>query len=172
MEGEVKEYPKQPRQPSVYSPELTKKICHAISTSEKGLHRLHKDLDWFPAPGTILKWRTEYPEFDIQYARAREEQHDLIAEQILEIIDNEEKDLIEGKKPNSAKVQRDRNRIDARKWLLSKLQPKKYGDKIDITSDGKKINTGAFPVPAEVFNQINAEVNNGIPQDSKPKEEA
>ena len=34
---------------------------------------------------------------------------------------------------------RSRIRIDARKWMLSKLQPEKYGDKMDYTSGGEKI---------------------------------
>ena len=38
-------------------------------------------------------------------------------------------------------IQRDRLRVDARKWMLGKMQPKKYGDKLDVTSDGEKIST-------------------------------
>ena len=37
-------------------------------------------------------------------------------------------------------IQRDRLRVDARKWALSKMNPKKYGDKVDVTSGGEKIN--------------------------------
>ena len=42
---------------------------------------------------------------------------------------------------NSEYVQRSRIRIDTRKWIASKLKPKKYGDKVDVTTDGEKINT-------------------------------
>jgi hypothetical protein len=31
-------------------------------------------------------------------------------------------------------------RIDARKWILSKMVPKKVGDKTDITTNGKDVN--------------------------------
>jgi hypothetical protein len=39
--------------------------------------------------------------------------------------------------PNSVAVQRARLKVDTRKWLLSKLQPKKYGDKLDMNVAGK-----------------------------------
>ena len=41
---------------------------------------------------------------------------------------------------NSENIQRSRLRIDTRKWALSKMNPKKYGDKTDITTNGKEIN--------------------------------
>jgi hypothetical protein len=40
---------------------------------------------------------------------------------------------------NTEHIQRSRLRVDARKWIASKLKPKKYGDKMDVTSDGKAI---------------------------------
>jgi hypothetical protein len=69
-----------------------------------------------------------------KYARACDDRADLIAEEILTIAD-------EGSKKDNAEVQRDRLRIDSRKWLLSKLHPKKYGDKVDITSGDKPFET-------------------------------
>jgi len=64
-----------------------------------------------------------------QYARACDERADLLAEEILTIAD-------EGSNADNVIVQRDRLRIDSRKWLLSKLQPKKYGDKLDVAHSG------------------------------------
>ena len=64
-----------------------------------------------------------------RYARATEERADLLAEEILSIADN-------GSNADNVIVQRDRLRIDSRKWLLSKLQPKKYGDKLDVGVTG------------------------------------
>lgn len=60
-----------------------------------------------------------------QYARAREARADVLAEESLEIVDNPTGD-----------VQRDRLRLDARKWFASKLFPRKYGDKVAIGGDG------------------------------------
>jgi hypothetical protein len=81
-----------------------------------------------------------------QYARATEMRADRMAEEILELADNFEHDIMktsDGREvTDHAVVNRDRLRVDSRKWLLSKLHPKKYGDKVDVTSGDLPINTG------------------------------
>lgn len=74
-----------------------------------------------------------------KYARTVEDRAYKIFEEILEIADDKSEDvvIIDGKKyMNSEFVQRSRLRIDARKWFLSKMLPRKFGEKIDITSNG------------------------------------
>jgi hypothetical protein len=76
-----------------------------------------------------------YIEFRHQYARAREAQADFLAEEILQIADDGENDTYateNGPAVNHDVVQRSRLRVDARKWLASKLAPKKYGDKLAV----------------------------------------
>jgi hypothetical protein len=71
-----------------------------------------------------------------RYARACEMRADVIADEIMEIADNVGGDMItlkDGREVvDNAVVQRDRLRVDSRKWLLAKLQPKKYGERIDV----------------------------------------
>ena len=80
-----------------------------------------------------------------RYARATELRAEIMAEEILTIADNTGGDTItlpDGREvTNHEVVNRDRLRVDARKWLLAKLQPKKYGDKIDVTSGNEPIKT-------------------------------
>ncbi|WP_313636253.1 hypothetical protein [Empedobacter sp.] len=82
-----------------------------------------------------------------QYARACEARADAIFEEILDIADCEDEDIIgpdDGEpRVNHDVIQRDRLRVDARKWILAKMNPKKYGDKIDHTSNGETITTPA-----------------------------
>jgi len=93
----------------------------------------------------------KFPEFLKQYARAKEESADALAEEMLEIADDGRNDWMarnggtddEGNARentyvlNGEHIQRSRVRIDTRKWLASKLKPKKYGDRVDLTnSDG------------------------------------
>ncbi len=66
------------------------------------------------------------------YARACETRADRIADEIIAISDSTEN-------KDNVIVQRDRLRVDSRKWLLAKLQPKKYGDKLDIEHSGNVI---------------------------------
>jgi hypothetical protein len=87
---------------------------------------------------SIFKWLREHKEFAEQYARAKELQTEKLADELVEIADDESNDVSgELKMPNSVAVQRARLKVDTRKWLLSKLQPKKYGDKLDMNLAGK-----------------------------------
>ena len=74
---------------------------------------------------TLLARLNSTPELIDKYARAREMQADLMAAQTVTIAD-------EAQDANLARL-----RVDARKWYASKLQPKKYGDKIaqEVTGD-------------------------------------
>jgi hypothetical protein len=60
-----------------------------------------------------------------RYARACDDRADLMADELLDIADEKTGD-----------VNRDRLRVDSRKWLLAKLRPKKYGDKIEHEHSG------------------------------------
>jgi glycogen debranching enzyme len=79
------------------------------------------------------------PDKTKRYARACDDRAEKMADEILEIADNNESDIIfneEGQPFENQKiVQRDRLRVDSRKWLLAKLHPKKYGDKIAVESE-------------------------------------
>lgn len=68
------------------------------------------------------------PDFLAQYTRAAETRADHIFEDILNLSDN----VIE----DGAAIAKARLQVDARKWALSKMQPKKYGDKLDLNHSG------------------------------------
>ena len=79
------------------------------------------------------------PENVEQYARAREAQADKMAEDILQIADDGANDTYKDDKGNIMTdhdvVARSRLRVDARKWLASKMAPKKYGDKVELSGN-------------------------------------
>ena len=80
------------------------------------------------------------PEFAVRYARAMELRCERMAEEILEIADDSSNDWMEREGlivPDHENVQRSRLRVDSRKWVLSKLMPRKYGDRVtqEITGD-------------------------------------
>lgn len=119
-----------------YSQELADAVCELISTGES-IRAICK-AENMPAMSSIFKWLSIHPEFAEQYARAKEIQTEKIADELIEIADDESGDVSgELKMPNSVAVQRARLKVDTRKWLLSKLQPKKYGDKLDMNLAGK-----------------------------------
>lgn len=123
--------------PSDYTPELSDQICAAIS---QGLSlRTICSADDMPCMATIFNWLRTNPQFLEQYEKAKEEQADALAEEMLDIADDGSNDWMErtgkdgesiGWAVNGEHVQRSRLRLDTRKWIASKLKPKKYGDRI------------------------------------------
>lgn len=104
---------------------------------------MHADRNILPTMAVFLKWVSQDKELEKQYARAMEIRADSMFDEIIEIADESNADLDIGDDEKlrviGESVQRSRLKVDARKWALSKMQPKKYGDKIDVTSDGDKI---------------------------------
>jgi hypothetical protein len=72
-----------------------------------------------------------------RYARAKDDQSDLMFEELIEIADEIIPSAEHGL--DSAAVADKRVRIDARKWYLSKLKPERFGEKLDLTSGGDKL---------------------------------
>lgn len=125
--------------PSDYSEDIAKAICEDIADG-KSLRKICDDEN-MPAKGTVFVWLSKHPEFQDQYARAREAQADLLFDETLEIADQYDKAADE---LNPDHIQRAKLRIDTRKWIAGKLRPKVYGDKrINEHSgpDGKPIQT-------------------------------
>ena len=102
--------------PTSYTPELADRICEQLAD---GLSmRKICEADDMPAKRTIFNWLRTNEEFLHQYERAKEESADSMTDEMLDIADGQE----------GGEVQRDRLRVDTRKWVASKLKPKKYGD--------------------------------------------
>jgi len=111
--------PKQPKKnvgrPLLYTEKLADKICQRIANGES-LKSICNSKD-IPSRNTVNIWRRENNVFYDKYVRAREEQADHFADEIIEIADTEDD-------PQKARV-----RIDARKWKAGKMKGE-YSDKI------------------------------------------
>lgn len=105
---------------SKFTAALASAICGRLSEGES-LVRICED-GAMPARRTVLKWMTTDPNFSTSIARAREEQAEHLAEEIVTIADT-------CTDPHKARLQ-----IDARKWYASKFAPKKYGEKLDLNA--------------------------------------
>lgn len=130
--------------PSGYTQEIADVICERLANGES-LRRICESED-MPSLSMVMRWLGANAEFREQYARARELQAEFIFDQMADIADDGTNDWMasnapdcEGYKFNSEHVSRSKLRIDARKWMLAKMSPRKYGDKqqIDhVSSDG------------------------------------
>lgn len=126
----------------------------------ESLRSILKDIN-MPDSVTFYKWLDSDPEKIKRYARACELRADAIFEDILEIADDssgDKKYTEHGEVMDTEFVQRSRLRVDARKWIVAKLNPKKYGDKQETTH--------IFETP--IFNGIdlNVQKDNGSGENS------
>ena len=108
--------------PSTYTDKMAAKICEQI-VAGKSVRDICKQKG-FPNASTVFRWLSANETFREQYARAREAQSEVMAQEMLDIADK-----------STGDVQRDKLRIDTRKWLASKLKPKKYGDKMELNGN-------------------------------------
>lgn len=123
--------------PSIYTNELCEIICARIALGES-LNKIVTD-DAMPAMTTVFRWLREKEDFRHNYEAAKAEQAELFADQIAEIIDTEPLQVVDQNgvsRVDSGWVSWQRNRVDARKWIASKLKPKKYGDRIQQEMTG------------------------------------
>jgi len=123
-----------------YTPELGAEICKRMVTRCPIRRRMLSlteicAAEDMPHEETVRRWRKLHPDFGGLYAHAREERTHIMAEEVVEISDQE---------PDNVRA---RNRMDARKWFASRVNRRDYGDKVDseISGPGGKpieINSG------------------------------
>ena len=124
--------------PTDYTAETAKRICaklaegHSLSTVCKA--------DDMPGLATVYGWLGAHREFAEMYARAKDDCCYAMAESIVDIADDGSNDWMVSNNPknpgwlvNGEAVQRSRLRVDTRKWLLAKLQPRRYGENSNTT---------------------------------------
>lgn len=135
--------------PTDYTPAIADAICERLADGES--LRAICSSDDMPNRATVFRWLARDEEFRGQYARAREAQADAIADEIvfiadapLEAVTTLEKmvAVAQGGNMGSAlepvtethtkdAVERSKLMVDARKWFAGKLNPKKYGPRIE-----------------------------------------
>ncbi len=111
-----------PRRPTEFTKELANDVCTRL-VEGKSLSAICK-LATMPRLATVYAWRAAQPEFDRLLASARGDQADTLFCQAIDIADEKCVDMVA--------VQRNRMRVDARKWAAGKLKPKVYGDQLAI----------------------------------------
>jgi len=126
---------------STYTTHIADFICIRLSEGES-LQEIVKT-EGMPNRATVYRWLLEQPLFCDKYIRAREEQADTLADEIIGIADespetvevlNKHGEVIDIK-IDSGYVAYQKQRIEARKWTAMKLKPKKYGDKLELAGD-------------------------------------
>ena len=86
------------------------------------------------APSWFLTLCDRNPEWKERYVRARIVRAEVMEQSLLEIVD-EKPPLTENGSTDSGYVQDKRLRMDARKWLMAKMAPRQYGEKVQVSGD-------------------------------------
>lgn len=121
--------------------EIFEKILLEISIKGRPLRRILKD-EGMPTNETFYTWLEKDPEKSKRYARSAAIRADILFDEILEIADDKSGDIEStefGDRFNSEFAQRSRIRIDARKWVIAKMNPKKYGTNIELDEGDSKV---------------------------------
>lgn len=150
-----------PRRPTVLTNRLRASMLANIS-SGMSVRKMCENRK-FPTREMFYKWLREDDSFVNEYEIAVQSRADAIAEEILEIADDDSNDykineLSEDDKLkiDQIKLARDKVKIDARKWIAAKMAPKKYGNNIKVDSDNKHDHSGSISV--EITDYSNADV--------------
>lgn len=147
--------------PSIFTPELASAILQRVADGES-VRSICRD-DAMPHLSTFFRWITEKPDFREQYDAATDVRAETIFEEALEIADTvlmgeKVKTIGEGENQKvetqtGDMVERAKLKVDTRKWFLSKLKPKRYGDKIqqEVTgANGGPVNITITPNQAAI----------------------
>lgn len=141
---------------TIWNDEKKKKAIETILyeiEQGKSLKKITDENNELPSRRLFYEWLDNDEQLRNNYARACEVRQDGIFDDIFDIADNTAHDTIytdNGEIANNEFINRSRLRIDARKWALSKMNPKKYGEQIDVTTKGEKIGQYSDWTPEQI----------------------
>lgn len=154
--------------PSSYTDEIVDIICERLAVGES-LRSICDDAE-MPSQTSVFRWLAAHETFRVKYASARDSQAETLFDEILNIVDDGRNDWVKRNDPenpgyveNGESLKRSQMRMDARKWMASKLLPKKYGDRIQTD------HTGTVDVGIGALLMAVNGVAKGIPVDDKEK---
>lgn len=138
MKSPVVKVKKKNGRPTTYTKEIARKICEEIGSGKS----LRKVLlaDDMPAMSSVFLWLQNVEGFSEQYRIATEQRTETQNEMLVDMGDEaiahaEDCDP----KAAGAIVSAYKLKADNFKWAMSKTKPKKYGEKMDVTSDGEAL---------------------------------
>jgi len=119
-------------------------IFAAIATTPKSLESICKEIESAPSARTVYRLIEADDSLCQRYTRAKDAQLQILADQLIDLADTEricEKVTIKADGSREVvildQVERTKVQIDTRKWLLAKLNPKKYGERIQQEHSGE-----------------------------------
>lgn len=137
-----------------------RKIIDIIANEGRSVRDILKE-KWAPSPSTFFQWLEDDEKKAKQYARACEIRADVLFDEMLSVAFTPEigetlKVVQKGSNKEIEKTKGDmlghrRLKVDTIKWAISRISPKKYGERLDLTSKGAKIDATPSLVRVEVI---------------------
>jgi len=125
--------------PTTYTTEIGLRICEAVVASGHGLKRTLEEDPELPTYWQVIQWERSNIDLKQALACARDYRLDAMGDELVDIGDDDTLD------PADRRI-----RVDTRKWMLSKLRHKTYGDKLDVTSGGEALAAPSHQIDARV----------------------
>jgi len=141
-ENKIRTYKKNSQRPNAreYDREkITEFVCYQIAQG-RSLRSILDNDDDLPSASAFLKWIGGCSILREQYAHARTMQYELLSDELISISDEFYTIAEDGttkERLSSEAIQRNRLRVETRKWMLSKMLPRQYGDKLTTEHTGK-----------------------------------
>lgn len=160
--------PQKRGRPTTYTREIADEVCRRLERTYS-LIRVCR-ADDMPAESSVRGWVLDDTDgFAARYARAREVGYQTMAEELVDLADDNSRDWIDEngeRRVDHENVQRSRLMVDTRKWLLSKVLPKIYGDRLALTdADGGPLQVAVvrydLPAPGDGAKVIEHEPKDG-----------
>lgn len=138
---------------SIYTPEIARRMCEQLSDGIP-LRQICRQ-EGFPAWQTVYEWMAKDPELHRAIAHAREVGQDAIAEEIYRLVEAEPSRIFDEKgnsRVDAGHVAWIRVQADIKLKLLAKWNPKRYGDRVEVSGDAQ--NPLVIKEKVTIFDQI------------------
>lgn len=145
--------------PSIYTPELIEAVCLRLETGEP-LARICRD-EGMPSIRTFLRWANEKDDVEAAYSLA------LQARAEWAVAEHERIRLTAVDRDSAAAA---RVQLNALEWLMSKMAPKRYGDRIDLNVDHHFDLAGEIGRRRQQVLEGNARLGIAPPKDAPPED--
>lgn len=140
--------------PSFFTPELAEAICDRIAIG-RSIRSVCDDED-MPSRDTVRRWMRDQDPFREQVRQAFAERTDEMREDMLAIADDSTLT------PEDRKV-----RIATRQWIMARMAPKKYGDRLEVSGDPDR--PMVSPDPNDMARRVAFMLATGAAQNDRPK---
>lgn len=147
--------------PTLYSPEMVDKICTQIC-SGKSLNEITRNPK-MPAFATISFWLLDPLKKDFleKYEIAQQIRAQYLFEHVIEVSKNPLKgtsETVNSEGETTIRTEDAVNRstlyVKSLMWALARMAPKKYGNKLDVTSDDKPLEGTKVILGMEITQEV------------------